>query len=1104
MAKLLLIADENRIGSSKRDAEEFPKRGVQKDEIREERQGKRALSVVARLMGLETMPSPEPSSREKKLLELIRNQKEAQSTKKLLQSKYHLVEKAGTSTRSMDTGIQSLKGKSKEPPTEQLDRSPGDQRAVNIITEASTIESSLKSGVKSKPKSNFSEAITPCNSNKSEDPKSLFFSKLPSLPPLQAESPFKSILSPSKTAIKLVSPIKSPLSTKSAARLFGAAAKILEPSLQPARHLGFHSQSSESLLQDGEREDMGAQKARRLRESRARKTSSPPPSSLSSVCPHCKCPAKNKHSNSEQKTSSSSLSNVGTECKGRAMNKYANAVQKRKVISPSTITTAEEPSTSSRQEEANTKARLGVKQEKESNNDLANRRRLRPPATSCPEANIPLPIGGQRAVARAKDGKALIKSDHCSEFDNAVQSDPVKEEKSKQNENNRRLSQAASIRSQSFKSPGAKLSRDPSPPKTNSPARAVGSLQCLKSSSQASWERMNSNGSRNSVKAGFSNNSRVANLSKDVGAGSKSLEPAQNKGPSSRMRSSLKTRVTKLVSKPAVASEMPSSVEGHCISFEYESNGTTQSFATVLEEGKPGGETDGRSCNDDGSSSSVVCNHYEIHATCSSVAESSSEADTVSCCRVRSRWEITDGRNNFVPEISVRLCESDCDNTNAFAHDDHSDSYGTRTDDVSNSGETTAAILHELLTALNASTPQLIVENLSVDGNEFSSLEEASCKGGSEAQYDSISKHVRKHIDLSADSTTVLDSFLREAERMSRDFEKFLPRGNSSTKGCESVSDSLCAEECGQPSPISILESPFQDAASNCSDSFETLQGRKQCEASGTELYDCTSTTRSQIEDGDSYENRGVLDGDENLLDTRSLFHRIDTAAIGVAAKDNVLIKSEEDYVKEIVRAAMVSAEDVISGRLALSSPLIDPALFNKLEEQAQHLDWGSAMSSRLCIEDDFAASTCRSEMGVSFMSQCEEATFQKRKLIFDCIDEALRWSLELVRHSYGFFSVPCVHSSTTHFLSGVYKQIDEWKRMAICMNLDDMMEKEINGAMGRWSKFGGEVEEITENIETVIFRGLIDELMREVVGKITAPTTRSGCLKASLIHLLK
>lgn len=786
------------------------------------------------------------------------------------------------------------------------------------------------------------------------------------------------------------------------------------------------------------------------------------------------------------------------------MSKYANAVQKKKAISPSTITTAEEPSTSSRQEEVNTKAHLGVKQEKKSNNDLANRRRLGPPATSCQEANTPLPNGGQRAVARAKDGKVPVKSDHCSELDNTVQSEPAKEEKSKQNENNRRLSQAASIRSQSFKSPGAKLSRDPSPPKINSPARAVGTLQCLKSPSQASWERTNSNGSRNSVKTGLSNNSRVANLSKDVGAGSKRLEPAQNKGPSSRMRSSLKrrvTRVTTLVSKPAVASEMPNSVEGHCISFEYESNGMTQSFATILEEGKPGGEIDSRSCNDDDSSSSVVCNHYEIDAACSSKAEACSEADTASRCRVRARWEITDGRNNFAPEISVRLCESDCDNTSAFAHD-HSDSYSTRRDDVSNSGETTAAILQELLTALNASTPQPISENLSVDGNEFSSLEESSCRGGSEAQYDSISKHVRKHIDLSADSTTVLDSFLREAERMSRDFDKFLPRGSSSTKDCESVSDSLCAEECGQPSPISILESPFQDAASNCSDSFETPQGRKQCEVSGTELFDCTSTTGSQIEDGDSYENRGILDG-ENLLDTRCRLHCIDTAVIGVTAKDDVFIKSEEGYVKEIVRAAMVSAEDVISGRLALSSPLIDPALFNKLEEQAQHLDWGLAMPSRLCIEDDFAAITCRSEMGVSFMRQCEEAAFQKRKLIFDCIDEALRWSLELARHSYGFFSVPCVHSSMTHFLSRVYKQIDEWKGMAICMNLDDMMEKEINGAMGRWSKFGGEVEEITENIETVIFRGLMDELMREVVGKITAPTTRSGCLKATQIHLL-
>mgnify|MGYP002775882480 FL=1 len=76
----LQIADENRGGFPKSgelfSKERTPEKSKKQQQNQKKKSGKRSPSVVAKLMGLETMPSPEPPRKEKKKTEDLRTDDE--------------------------------------------------------------------------------------------------------------------------------------------------------------------------------------------------------------------------------------------------------------------------------------------------------------------------------------------------------------------------------------------------------------------------------------------------------------------------------------------------------------------------------------------------------------------------------------------------------------------------------------------------------------------------------------------------------------------------------------------------------------------------------------------------------------------------------------------------------------------------------------------------------------------------------------------------------------------------------------------------------------------------------------------------------------------
>jgi hypothetical protein len=71
--------------------------------------------------------------------------------------------------------------------------------------------------------------------------------------------------------------------------------------------------------------------------------------------------------------------------------------------------------------------------------------------------------------------------------------------------------------------------------------------------------------------------------------------------------------------------------------------------------------------------------------------------------------------------------------------------------------------------------------------------------------------------------------------------------------------------------------------------------------------------------------------------------------------------------------------------------------------------------------------------------------------------------------------------SGTSYMTMGICKKLDEWKRMACGMNVDDMVENSMNTSCGKWVDFSQEVSEVSIKLETQILGYLIDELVMDM-----------------------
>ncbi|MCO5564223.1 hypothetical protein L7F22_017881 [Adiantum nelumboides] len=944
MAKLLLIANENRGGFPKilpSDAEEV----LRKEKTPEKKKSKRSPSVVAKLMGLETMPSPEP----------------CKDRKQLAQEKQ--THQAGDNELSVNP------------------RAASTAKACRVDRIASVEISSVKASdiTNTKPP----RALV-CH--KSDEPKVTFFYKLPALSPRKAESALRSILSPSKTHNKLLSPIKSPLATKRGARLLEAAAKMLEPNMQPsARVRGFSINS-----QAAARNLLGSTEEQKPASSTPRQPKKKPPMQMDSK----------------------------KQQQGVSLRVYSDQSKVQGKMKP------DKRSSSMQDSNAPCKSQVPLNNKKGPSMPFSQEGLKRSGSTKEENASHVGLSAGQPRLLRSKSvreepehGKAI---GYYSELRN------VKEEKGKLD---------LTRQKQSF----GRLSQ----PRVGAKKRELGI-----SSTDENHDQEN----QNSNVPTLANKEEVSNcLSADSVVTSSSGSSILNYGKlfSSR-KSGTMHEPTKKTQKKGESSVMKSFLRKKGAAADGLTKGSnskpvktnsSQAFMICKVDECETTSSETHISNTCLNSSSECITEIGIDDNSTEVESALASSLSMENREVSTRNESAVGEPSLRSKEVVNLltkCNTSEDSEVATfrisiqseSHDNASSPYAhlelpshKRKKAVSYSGKSTAAILQELLMALNSTKTKIALED-SIQHMAHSSDCESSSKF-------TLYPQLGDDCDDSASSAFVMHDDLKKATLAAT---RYAP----------------CSEEWRQPSPVSILEFPCNDDLSRFSDGIDDAQERK--------LFSkvCASNQHEIVS------KRHPAPFKECVVELTNF------------QKPS---QSEELYLKVFVKTAKLSLGDIYAAKLRLPCAILDQRVFNHLEEQFyQQWEWGIR-------PDESIYAKCRSETDVRFTrSLYVEAGVQNRKLVFNCINEALNIQLGINEHhsrQSPLQSVPAL--SEEHISQSVYRQMDKWRGMACSMNIDDIVEEEMSTGLGKWGDFVDEVSDFAVEMECNLVRRLVDELVLDM-----------------------
>lgn len=400
------------------------------------------------------------------------------------------------------------------------------------------------------------------------------------------------------------------------------------------------------------------------------------------------------------------------------------------------------------------------------------------------------------------------------------------------------------------------------------------------------------------------------------------------------------------------------------------------------------------------------------------------------------------------------------------------------------SSKTTASILQDLIITLNTERPVEINQNinpstgssdLNLAGEANVSIENWSMKFPQTLGNGKIFQVVDKVHDITDSGRT---GGLSGPSGISS-------RGRidcTNTNDSEGATGTVCSEDCDQPSPVSILEASFSNESCYSAESLggthddklqflcSSVQNRtgRLCMTLGHQELDADA----ELRDSASSANLEVVESDKimgAILDISRL-HKIDPSLIGLAETQPACIEDQElEYVRKIICDAELMSEDV-----ALLSEedrpdfLVDPNLFDRLEVQESstdgHLPYGLKNS---CYNSAF---------------RNVEGSWHNRKLLFDCVKECL-CSQYSIRYKGGYrtwIKGPAWVTSDK-LAKDVFEEIKRWRIMAFGM-LDEIVEKDMSTPMGKWTDFEREMFEMGVEVESNIFTVLVDEVVNDML----------------------
>nr|XP_024357103.1 uncharacterized protein LOC112273023 isoform X1 [Physcomitrium patens]PNR33183.1 hypothetical protein PHYPA_025126 [Physcomitrium patens] len=315
-------------------------------------------------------------------------------------------------------------------------------------------------------------------------------------------------------------------------------------------------------------------------------------------------------------------------------------------------------------------------------------------------------------------------------------------------------------------------------------------------------------------------------------------------------------------------------------------------------------------------------------------------------------------------------------------------------------------------------------------------------------------------------------------------FEEQLAQGFSDSND----GHTSAAEESEQPSPVSVLVSPFLDEVSTMPDAISA-----ESEQTDKDLIDIGNKAPSPPSSDDDLTDQAK----ENLLVSKvsmvtipetiytdhikqdtfyvSSFRNVELSSVEFKPPiTHVGPQQEQAYIREVLDAANLLIEEETP--LSLANPPMNISLFDRLNKR-------DLMEFKQWLTPPDAPRQDLSERS-------------ERKLLFDCVNEVMALEPWMKTSSFyvdlPMFPDMCSNSKFQMPLSGeslvkeVHRMICHWREIAGNV-LDDLIDYDMNVPEGRWVVFSHEVAEVGLDIERMLLKKMIGEIVDEMGSISTA-----------------
>lgn len=330
-----------------------------------------------------------------------------------------------------------------------------------------------------------------------------------------------------------------------------------------------------------------------------------------------------------------------------------------------------------------------------------------------------------------------------------------------------------------------------------------------------------------------------------------------------------------------------------------------------------------------------------------------------------------------------------------------------------------------------------------------------------------------RDLDIDSSSSVCHSCSTPDNEEAKEDNMRLQPQGEASM------------EECGQPSPVSILQSPFLDEnlttpEESVAESEHSLDGILEdgCttiteplllnkEVAGSETSDSGEVLTSAIVESNKV-RPALLDKCNFRTNNNSIVTRLNSAEINQ--------QEEMHYIEEVLHSSdfLSTAKNATENCFGPDKVAISPLLF----EQLQFRSTSSSQDKDIMLTDSVKWSS-RDFVTNSWQGSLRQGD---RRLLFDSLHEIVSMFCDLQFCSKG--SPPASKAQEVEvgekLVAEVYLKLCEWHNVATNA-VQRLVDRDMRMHRSKWLEFSQEIAEVGTDIEHMLFKVMIDELIEDL-----------------------